>query len=199
MSQYDPDRGFTIGCSIVMVIALMIGIWVGLRKVFFYPIQLHLDDVGLYCDTSIFHGIVTEMTFREMCEAAGVPDEFDTYKEDDEVSCNPIYHFENGEITCAWTGDQDDRIGMVEFSADTNSESILIGDLLFIPLDVCSITHKTKQVWLYHEGHLYYKIFVKKMKVLSIEYWNIPKKQYTKRRGNYWFQNGKLSVPEQKL
>ncbi len=192
MSESDSERRFEIGCSIVLLLAVAFLIWVcGLRKVFFYPIQLHVDDVGQYCDTSIFHGIVTEMTFKEMCDVAGPPDEFDTYTEEGEFFCDPIYHFDNGKITCAWTGDQDDRIGLVHFQAQTDCPTILISDILYIPLDCCSINSRTKKVWIYQGDFLYYKISLSNYEVNSIQYWNIyRKKSYTKRRGNYWFYNG---------
>ena len=188
------DSGCGCGFLLLILIVVLFFVLPGRNN----DIVLHMDDVGQYCDTSLFRGIVPGMSFEELNAVAGTPDRFDYSTDEDYSFCDPVYYYDSYSLSCSWSGDKSDSIGRICYSPYSNDkvESVMtIDSLLYIPIDSCSISTKTHHVYIIQGDQVYYEIRLDKLKIKEIEYSLFPTRFMSKRtlrqkKSNYWFYNG---------
>lgn len=111
-------------------------------------------DIDRDFDNSLLCGIRDGLTYNELCDIVGEPNDYYEYKDDYETSYNPLYYTPNGKIMCWWSGSKRDPIGSIEFTPHQNIH-INLTDILDINPSSYGINSDTKKVKLENDNYPY--------------------------------------------
>lgn len=137
--------------------------------------KIVVDDITQMCDNSMFRGAEPDITFDQLCERVGEPNEYLDKGEGEDREHSPIYYFDNGKIICHWGGSKREDIGMIEFIPFEN-KPMNINSILKVPLSEYDITAKTEKIRLFQGDMLFYVVYLDNLKVKKIDYWLVKKK-----------------------
>lgn len=124
----------------------------------------------------MFCGVEPDLSYKELCNRVGEPNDFYEYEDDYETSHNPLYYTPSGKIMCWWAGYKKYPIGNVEFTPHRNVD-INISDILDVNLSDYNIKSNTKKIKLMNENYPFiYFISLDNFKVTKI--WMGTNKNY---------------------
>ena len=143
-----------------------------------YRVQLSSrDEVYAEFDMSIFRGIASAgMTYKEMVEIAGEPDEYDDSESSiEETLYNPVYYGQGGKLVVAWGGDNvNERIGLLKFIPFDN-EPFYLSEFVHNP-ETLGITSEMDDFAVYVDDILYFIVHLKNGRITKISYWLVREK-----------------------
>ena len=123
-------------------------------------------------DNSMFRGLTPDISYKEMCERVGKPNDYideKHYNEDDDH--NPVYYFKEGKVMAYWSGNKRDPIGNLVYTPYLNTE-IDIHDILkvfwFNHNNIKANTKKIKLIDTFNYNPYVYIITLDNFKVKKI-------------------------------
>ena len=114
-------------------------------------VKIETNDIDKVLDTSMFRGVVSDLTYDELCDLVGEPQDFWDKKAtsfDDEEDHNPVYYFDNGKLMCYWSGSKKTTMGVITFTPYLN-RPMNINEILKVNIVDYNITKDTKSVCIY--------------------------------------------------
>lgn len=129
------------------------------------------DDVYSKFDMSIFRGIEPEMTYHEMVEIVGEPNDFHDYREPDEDFHSPLYYGKEGKVEVSWYKDtsKKEEIGLISYYP-FNNVKFTVEDFAHNVQEL-NIDKTKKSFAVYVDDLMYFIVFHKEGVISKIEYW----------------------------
>lgn len=119
-------------------------------------------------NSTIFCGLEPDISYYELCNRMGEPNDYYKYEDRYESSHNPLYYTPYGKIMCWWSGSKRDPIGNIEFTPHQNIH-IRLTEILDINPSDYGISYNTKKIKLANKNYpIMYYITLEDMEVKKI-------------------------------
>lgn len=117
-------------------------------------VKIEDQQIDEVFDDFMFSGIEPDLSYKELCNRVGEPNDYFDYEDNYESSHNPLYYTPYGKIMCWWAGYKKYPIGNVEFTPHKNVD-IQLSDILDVNFSNYNIKSDTEKVRLSSENYPY--------------------------------------------
>lgn len=135
---------------------------------------VEVPNIDQTCNVSIFQGIKPDIKYSELCAIIGSPNEFMYTGEGDDKEKCPVYYLKDAKLVCHWSGDEDDRIGVIDWIPYQNKTFTLNQFFKANPGEY-GIDSETEKFRVCKDGIWYFSVYLENNKLTKVSYWLIKK------------------------